>query len=486
MEKSKLTEALRRLPSKSLPRFVDFVRSPYFNKNEKLVKLVEAMLPYAPEFRHPKLAKRNIYQEIFGHDENYNELKLNNLSSQLLKAYYHYLSETSFQNDENQKLKLQLERLTDLDLDHHADLLIKRHERRNETRTNLPLNDILQNYFLQENQHNLHTRRQPRKISPCLQFANDQLDLWFVLQKLRMACQMENGNMLIQADYACHFIDEILRFLEKDFRHLTKEPLVKVYTSTLKMLRSHALSASEQDSSFLSCKNELQKHADRLENSELYTLSHYLLNFCIKKINTGESRYYQEIFDLYQLLLQGETILRNGQISQWTFRNVITSGIRLQEFKWTEDFIERYRIHLPEEEQSTAVAYNLAILNLARNDFDMALRSLLNVEFSDPFYYVSARIIQSQCYFELGEEQAFSALVASTQKYLRRSKLSEYHKRSNGNFLKIVKKMFQLKNNRTYLKANDFKRKLDVLKIGLDTLEPVVNKSWLKSKLGEF
>lgn len=485
MENSKLTEALRQLPSKELPRFLDFVQSPFFNKNEKVIRLAEEVIRYAPDFRHKALEKRKVYHLVFGKSEVYNDLKFNNLSSKLLKLFYQFLSESSFQNDVDQKLRLQLEQLNELELDHHSDLLLKRHQREKSKSENNDLNEFLEGYFLEENLHNLWSQRQVRKASPHLQSANDKLDTWYVVQKLRKACQMENGNILVQAGYECHFMGDISTWLEKKYPHISNEPLVKIYASTLSMLESHPFSAEEQDARFLICKKELQAHASRLETGELYTLSHYLLNFCIKKINTGKNQYYREIFELYQLLLEGETIFRNGHISQWTFRNVITAGIRLEEFNWTEKFIENYKNYLPENERHTAVAYNLALLYLAKKNYTDTLHSLLEVEFSDPFYYVSSRIIQAQCYFELEEEQAFSALLTSTQKYLRRSKLSDYHKKSNGNFLKMLKKLFQVKNNKRYMKASDFNRKYLNLKSELSMLEPVVNKAWLKVKMEE-
>ena len=38
------------------------------------------------------------------------------------------------------------------------------------------------------------------------------------------------------------------------------------------------------------------------------SLYKYALNYCIKKINSGKSRYYHEILDLYKVLLEQKVI----------------------------------------------------------------------------------------------------------------------------------------------------------------------------------
>ena len=64
MLKSSLLEILRTFSKEELKKFEDFVRSPYFNKKEKLVKLFLAIKKYAPEFADANLDKEKVWSDI--------------------------------------------------------------------------------------------------------------------------------------------------------------------------------------------------------------------------------------------------------------------------------------------------------------------------------------------------------------------------------------------------------------------------------------
>ena len=61
MLKSSLLEILRTFSKQELIKFEDFVRSPYFNKKENVVKLFLEIKKYAPEFESENLDKEKVY-----------------------------------------------------------------------------------------------------------------------------------------------------------------------------------------------------------------------------------------------------------------------------------------------------------------------------------------------------------------------------------------------------------------------------------------
>ncbi len=160
----------------------------------------------------------------------------------------------------------------------------------------------------------------------------------------------------------------------------------------------------------------------------------------------------------------------------------MTTGIRLKEFEWTENFIYEYQNTLVANERNNALAYNLATLFHAKGDFRDTLFQLQGVEFTDTNYHLGAKILQLKSYYELNEEEAFFALVEAFKKYILRSKdLSDYRKKANANFLKLAKKIFQIKGRNG--KTVEQKRKK--VKEDLKNLEPIANKSWLELTVRE-
>ena len=165
------------------------------------------------------------------------------------------------------------------------------------------------------------------------------------------------------------------------------------------------------------------------------------------------------------------------------YKNIVTTAIRLKEFQWTEKFINEYKPLLPPDEQHNAYAYNLAAWYHAQNDYRNALFQLQDVEFTDTSYHLGAKIIQLKSYYELDEEEAFYALVEAFKKYNYRSKdLSDYRKKANDNFLKIAKKIFQIKIRRD----KSFSQKKKNVDKMLGETEPIANKGWLEECMEEF
>ena len=66
MQQSRLCSILRQLSTKERTKFTEFVHSPYFNKNEKVHQLWALIAPYAPDFEHPELDRKQIFISFLG------------------------------------------------------------------------------------------------------------------------------------------------------------------------------------------------------------------------------------------------------------------------------------------------------------------------------------------------------------------------------------------------------------------------------------
>ena len=107
---------------------------------------------------------------------------------------------------------------------------------------------------------------------------------------------------------------------------------------------------------------------------------------------------------------------------------------------------------------------------------------LHNVEFTDAFYHLSAKLIQLKTYYLLAENEALLALINATRRFVQRNRqLSDYQKKSSLNFLHILQLLSQLR----YATADirDTERFEKQLKNDLATLQPLANKQWLEEVL---
>ena len=479
MENTKLIHLLKTLSSRELFRFGEYVYSPFFNKNKKVIQLCELVLKHAPGYFHQSLEKQNTYQLIFGKNI-YNELQLNNVISDLLQLLYDFIAQIHFEKEKIKQKEFLLKELAialEKDNSSHFEKTVRRYRQLQKQNPHRSFDFFEKEKILYDELDQYTQTKIKRQYDENLQLVNDNLDLSYFINKFRVACDMTSRNIVINANYKSHFLEEILKHFHET-KHLQNEPALKVYHKTLQMLQGNG-----EERFYFDLKKLLEEHFSIFPKSEIFTLYNYALNFSIQKINSGKDEFYQEILELYKVLLDKEIILHNNTLSQWTYKNIVTTAIRLKEFEWTEQFINEYKSIVPHDEQDNAYAYNLAVWYHAQNDFRNALFQLQGVEFTDTNYHLGAKIIQLKSYYELDEDEAFFALLEAFKKYILRSKdLSDYRKKANAHFLRIAKKVFQLKLKRD---KNFIQKKKNVNKL-LGELEPIANKGWLEECMAEL
>ena len=95
MKKSKLLGLLQTLNSKELRAFKDFVESPFFNKQESLIRMYAYLKKWAPQgFPDKKVDRAVVFQKLFP-GKAYDDKEMNYQMSQLLKIgrEIHWLAE---------------------------------------------------------------------------------------------------------------------------------------------------------------------------------------------------------------------------------------------------------------------------------------------------------------------------------------------------------------------------------------------------------
>lgn len=475
MQNTKLVEILSDMATRERSRFQDYVHSPFFNKNKKIQNLCDYVLSYAPDFHQPALNKTVIYPFIFG-KKPFNEIQLNNIISDLLQLLYDFLAIKKYREKELLQKTFLMDELLDRSAYDFIPRVARRYRQIQNQSTYRNFEFYHQEYIFSEQLDRNHLSRSPRTYGENLQFKNDHLDLYYFSNKLRIACDMASRNIVVKAKYECHFIADLIKHYEDNYLDYQSHPCLSVYYKILQILQT-----KEDEQAYYELKTLLENHYNLFPAEELRVIYIYVQNYCILKINSGKSIYYRELQDVYKILLKRKIIFMNGYLTQWAYKNIITVGIRLQDFDWTETVIHQYKESLLPEERPNAVAYNLAAFYDAKKEYKNALHQLHDVEFTDISYHLGAKIIQLKCFYELDESEAFYALIEATKKYLLRNrKVADYHKKANANFCTIAKKIFQLKMKKSRLKKSVFNQQYRLLSEKLKKIQPITNKEWLE------
>ena len=478
MRRSRLIDLLKNLETRERTRFRELVFSPFFNKNQKIQGLCRYILAYAPTFDHENLRKEKIYPNLFP-EEPYSELRINNVISDLLALLYEFLAWKKYREVPQLQKDLLLSELQERELATHVNANLKRYRKIQDNSSHRNFEHFHHEYRLFEQLDRFSLVRGKRGYDESLQSKSDMLDLYYLTNKLRIACDMTSRNIVVNAGYQCHFIEELLQQVNQTQSELLEIPAVKIYDKVYQMLRH-----DRQESHYFNLKELLEQHIDLFPQGELRILYSYAQNYCVKMINSGNTDYYQEILDLYKILLRRKIIFKNGYLTQWSFTNIITAGIRLKDYDWTEDFIHEYQHSLLPQVRHNVFTYNLAALYFEKKEYPQALQQLHDVEFTDAFYHMAAKIIQLKSYYILDEVEPFFALVEASRKYIRRNRqLSDYQKQSNQNFLKMISRLYNLRIKHPQTGGTIFQEQWESLREQLNNTKSIANKDWLLQSL---
>ncbi|HMQ60348.1 MAG TPA: hypothetical protein PKE06_06755 [Flavilitoribacter sp.] len=447
MKKSKLLQLLKSFGRQEWRSFLDFVASPYFNTRKELTELaryLEGRLTGNPADVPDKKA-------AFGHlfpDLPYDEKMMRYLLSDLFRLAARYLAVRRY---EQQERRVQLDQLHCF-IDHNQPKAYSRlRDKVEQSISELHLMDddhYFHLFMLAEIEEHNFTLQKVRRNDPFIQMASDRLDAYFCLKKLKYSCNMLDRQAILQTDYNLTFTDEILGFLErKDFLN---QDILRFYGAIFRSLKEE-----NNEAHYFELRRLLRERAGNFSADDLRDIYYLAINFCARKIRKGEEAFAREALELYLDGIERKVLFESGHLSPFAFTNVVKLALRLQRFKWIEEFIRRYSPNLPERFRQNALHYNLAELYYYTRDYDKALEFLNQVKFSDLNYHLGSRVMLAKIYYETREDPALSSLLAAFTLFLKRNRaISDEIKQTYLNFCDILVRILRKDpENRTEIRS---------------------------------
>lgn len=316
-------------------------------------------------------------------------------------------------------------------------------------------------------------KKQKREYDEALQEKINALDVFYFSTKLREACEVMNRHNIIGEKYSLRFIREIVEFTDA-VPELASQPAIAVYATIWKMI------TTQQPEYFFGLKEMFRGQMKAFPVAEARNIVNYCLNYCIRRINTGEEDYLREAFDLYMFQLETQIIFDGRFMTQWDFKNIITVGIRLKKYDWTEKFIHDYKDRIEPAFRENAWNYNLANLYYEKREFRKAIRILNGVDFTDIYYTLSARSLLLKIYYEQEDFDSLISLADSFKTFLQRNqKMSAYQKTVHLNLVRFIRKAATLRTSSAT--GERLKKEVAKWQQRLAAETEVANIGWVKS-----
>jgi hypothetical protein len=438
------------------------VASPYFNKNQELVLFYDYLKKNAPAFLPKKIDRHHVYRSLFP-SKQYDDKHFKYLMSFLLKLAEQFIGLQQYEKQGLQSEFHLLNACIDRKLEkNYKNIYQKTVDQLEQT----PFRDgsyFYQQYQLAELAGTYFANQGIRKVSEELQKAVDYFDLYYLSQKLKYTCDMLNAQKMLSADYQQNLIDEISHYLQG--KNPEKIPAVGVYYLVFLILTE-----KEPAHNFEKLTKMLQLHSGLFPPHERKQLQIHAINFCIRKIRQNEEPYVGEALRLYMEGIEAGYLLDDGVLSPFTFKNVIKLGLRLKRYDWTDQFITAHADRLDPKFQKNALSYGLADLNYHKGDHETSMIHLREVEFTDIFFTLSAKVMLLKLYYENDEVEALHSLLNSFRMFLSRNKLiSNEVRKTYQHFTKLLNQVV----------ITDKKAKLQAIKDRIQQTEPLTERGWL-------
>ena len=292
----------------------------------------------------------------------------------------------------------------------------------------------------------------------------------FIIQKLAQSCLTVSHQNVYKADYNTGILPKVLAYVEQN--NLLEIPAINLYYQGYKFLTE-----DENGAFFNTFKKLIIKHQNLFPSSEIRVLYIMAINHCIQKINQeGGSTYLQEAFSLYRLGIEKDFLITNGIISRFSYRNIVSSGLKLKEFDWVSNFIHQYKKNLEKAVRESTFHYCLSRFHYENGDYQEAMKILQQDKYNDLISNLAAKTLLIKIYYEHQENDVLEYFLISFEAFIKRKKEIGYNKANYLNIIRLMKKMLAL---------NPFDKKAKLkLQKEVKTIQPLSERTWFLEQLG--
>jgi hypothetical protein len=296
---------------------------------------------------------------------------------------------------------------------------------------------------------------------------SSELTAFFAAETLRQASLQLSYKAVSAREISLPMLDEVISWVEK--QEDTEGSVLTIYKTIFLLLKTNNLLY------FKELKEKTKAHLERFPQRERRILYLVMLNFCIRQVNEGAKEYFTDLFEIYKEGLETQALFEHGFVSRFTYKNAVTTAMRLGEWTWARNFIEDYQKYLPPKDRRTTYAYNLGAWHFRQGDYKAATKLLQGIDFQEVFANIGARQMLVRMFFETNDYDPLTATLDSFQTYINRQKDIGYQRDNYLNFIKIVRRMLRLD-----LKSDTIRKTL-IEEIGATTT--LAEREWLLEKL---
>lgn len=445
----KLFKNLKLLDKQHLGNFEKFINSPYFLKRKNLPALYKELMKLSPNF---DISKQEIYSRSFP-GKIYNDVLLRKYFSELNNMLDDYFAVSGFQKDKWTYSSKLIDRLIEMKNYDEAEKIAK------ETIADLEKNPLRNekyyyNKYIFESYlktiSNLKTNLNPdtdwkQAMEGFVNYSALTVFQFYYIILNDARFRKEKSSIDL----------EILNRLVKVYEEngITEKPMASILSNLVK-----SFIEPENEAYYRNIKEMILKHKDLLDKNELAAIYTYLHNYCFVKVDSGNLTFMKERFDVVNEVLANGLHLKDGYMVPDMYISMAMNALMMKEFNWAEDFIKKYKNHLPDDEKISHEFFAYSALNMFKGDFSKALKYLSRVKFKKYYDKFKIKAMMLMVFYEAEYyEQAFSQADTFRHFISKYKTITPYVRERTNNFIKQVLQLIKFRlNEAASPEINDF------------------------------
>ncbi len=471
MERTKLVRLLSYFSESELRAFRDFVHSPYFNKNKKVIALLEFILKITPPFKNDNLTYENAFRHIFP-EAQFKATKitkllsiLNGLAEQFIScsitiedSFLQNLNLLHFYNIKNQPEAFEQQLKT-----------VQKAEKK--------FKDLGTEHFNRQFQVskmvNFYYSVLQDKGTGDVFFKEvvEDLDNYYLLSKLVYSCQMINRQKSIGGlEYSFPLVEELLELIPK--YEFDNNALINLWYKILIFL------TDPTELKYIEVKELIYKYFSEMSFREARLIFSYLENRSIE-VFPNKKEYFHQLFDLYKFQIENKINYIENKLRPQLFKNIVTVGLKQKELDWVEQFIVEHKRKLFDTGEDIH-GFCKALLYFEKGEYQSVLLLLSAAKLNNIYFNLNKRRLEVKSYYELELYDEFELKITSFRTFLSRNKkqIAPYAYQANSNFLNFIF---------NYYKNAEFDKKekenlLSQINLMKDKGDPLYELDWLLEK----
>lgn len=449
---------MKTFSSEDMNEFREFVRSDYFVNNTKVQKLFELLSKFHPEYSNRSLNEEWLYSKI-NPGLSFKKETIRKIFHGLSSAIESFLAQRNFESKPFEFYDNLFDSYSKMGLQKLGSRCI---EKCDEVMGNL--NSVNADFFLygfknSNNKANLLITTQPHSSAPAIDNIVDAISQrsyyitgFFIKEMVRCL----DNILTIDKNFS---INKDKYFVWNMFKSIDLPAMIEC---------AKQYSRSEMESAVFDVYGAMYSAFSDFGNDNLYRkyrslvyasskyFSHdetrfhilRLMRYCLMRIAEGKasSKYENELFSIYNEFLEKKYYKSSlsPYLSVEAFRPILNLGLKLKKYKWTYEFINKYKSKLPPKRRANMFHYANALYLFHTGKHAESMKHSQKVEFDHFLFKLDLRDLMLMTLFELNATvNAFSHIDSYKHFLSKDNTISESEKKRHNVFVDIVKKIIE-------------------------------------------